>query len=128
MNWEVYPDGLRELLVRLHRDYHPVEMYVTENGCAMPDVFSSDGQVHDPRRIAYLQSHFQAMHQAIDEGAPIKGYFAWTMMDNFEWAYGYTMRFGLIYVDYATQQRIPKDSFRFYQDVIRDNAVPEGTR
>jgi beta-glucosidase len=126
MNWEVYPDGLRELLVRIHRDYHPAEIYVTENGCAVPDVLEADGQVHDARRVAYFRSHFQAAHQAIAEGVPLKGYFPWTMMDNFEWAYGYAMRFGITYVDFATQRRIPKDSFWFYQSVIRDNAVPDG--
>ncbi len=125
MGWEVYPDGLRELLVRVHRDYQPKALYVTENGCALPDALDESGHVHDPRRIAYLRSHFAAAHRAIREGVPLKGYFIWTLMDNFEWAYGYSKRFGIAYVDFPSQRRIPKDSFHFYQGVIRTNAVPE---
>ena len=124
-DWEVYPDGLREQLVRLHEEYEPNEILITENGCAAPDSIGADGQVHDPQRVSYLRRHFAAMNQAIREGVPLKGYFVWSLMDNFEWSLGYTKRFGIIYVDYATQRRIPKDSFRFYQQVIRDNAVSD---
>jgi beta-glucosidase len=126
MGWEVYPDGLRELLVRMHAQYQLQDIYITENGCAMPDVLDADGQVHDPRRVAYLKAHLQATHQAIEQGVPVRGYFVWSILDNFEWAEGYSKRFGLVYVDYPTQRRIPKDSYRFYQQVIADNAVPEG--
>lgn len=125
MDWEVYPDGLRELLVRIHRDYQPKAMYVTENGCALPDVLDERGHVHDPRRVAFLRSHFTAAHQAIGEGVPLKGYFIWTLMDNFEWSFGYSKRFGVVYVDFPSQRRLPKDSFHFYKEVIRTNAVAE---
>lgn len=125
MNWEVYPDGLRELLERVHRDYQPQEIYVTENGCATPDHLNGVSPVPDPRRVAYLKGHFEAAYRAITAGVPLKGYFVWSLMDNFEWAYGYSKRFGITYVDYATQRRIPKQSYQFYQQVIRANAVPE---
>ncbi|HLY24773.1 MAG TPA: GH1 family beta-glucosidase [Aggregatilineales bacterium] len=124
MGWEVYPDGLRELLVNVHREYHPKAMYVTENGCAFPD-HVENGQVHDPRRVSYLREHFLAAHQAIAIGVPLRGYFVWSLMDNFEWGFGYSKRFGIVYVDYPTQQRIPKDSFAFCQGVFHNNAVPE---
>ncbi len=123
MDWEIYPDGLREIIVRAAKDYGPKEIFVTENGCAMPDTLNGDSRVADPRRVAYLRGHFQAARQAIAEGAPLKGYFVWSFLDNFEWAWGYVKRFGIVYVDYATQRRIPKESFRFYQGVIRANAV-----
>jgi beta-glucosidase len=122
-DWEVYPDGLRELLVHVQQEYHPKAIYVAENGCAMPDVMDADGQVHDPRRVAYLRTHLHALRQAIAQGVPVKGYFIWSLMDNFEWSLGYSKRFGIVYVDYPTQRRIPKDSYRFYQDVIRANGV-----
>jgi beta-glucosidase len=121
MDWEVHPDGLRELIVRFHREYGPKAIYVTENGCAYPDTVDAEGQVIDPKRVAYLQGHFRAAGQALAEGAPLKGYFVWSMMDNFEWAYGYDRRFGLVHIDYASQKRTPKESFRFYQKVIAEN-------
>jgi beta-glucosidase len=98
-------------------------MYITENGCAQPDVIDADGVIHDPRRVEYLRNHLAACHQAIQAGAPLKGYFVWSLMDNYDWAYGYTKRFGITYVDYATQQRTPKDSFRFYQAAARANTI-----
>jgi beta-glucosidase len=125
MPWEVYPNGLSELLVRANNDYHPKEIYVTENGCCLDDVVDAQGAVHDPRRVNYLQSHFKAAHDAIQQGVPVKGYFVWSLMDNFEWSNGYTKRFGLIYTDYKTQRRIPKDSYHYYQGVIRSNSVAE---
>jgi beta-glucosidase len=123
VDWEVYPDGLRVHLLRLARDYPVKEIYVTENGCASADTIDSDGQVHDPLRVSYLRTHFTAMSEAIAQGVPLKGYFAWSLMDNFEWSLGYSKRFGIIYVDYPSQRRIPKDSFAFYQQVIRNNRV-----
>lgn len=125
MDWEIYPDGLRDLLARIHNEYHPKAIYIAENGCAMPDLLDTCGEVHDPRRVAYLQSHLRALHRAIQEGAPVKGYFVWSLMDNFEWSHGYAKRFGIVYVDYPTQRRIPKDSFHFYHDVIRANGLVE---
>ncbi len=125
LDWEIYPDGLHDLMLRVHNDYHPQAIYIMENGCAMPDILGADGQVHDPRRVAYLRDHFRALQKAITQGAPIKGYFAWTLMDNFEWSHGYNKRFGLIYVDYPTQRRIPKDSAHFYRETVKKNAVLE---
>jgi beta-glucosidase len=123
MGWEVYPLGLYNLLKRLHEEYHIQAIYVTENGCAMPDELSADGMVHDPRRVNYYHTHFAAAHRAIQEGVPLKGYFAWSLMDNFEWGEGYRKRFGIVYVDYATQQRIPKDSARWFAGVIQQNGI-----
>jgi beta-glucosidase len=124
MDWEVYPEALRALLVRLTRDYGPAKLYITENGSAYDDTIAPDGTIHDEARTRYLTSHLAAAHAAIGEGAPLAGYFAWSLMDNFEWAYGYSKRFGIVYVDYATQQRTPKDSARFYSTVIEQNGLP----
>lgn len=123
MDWEVYPQAMTDLLVRLSNDYGAPEMYITENGCAYDDVLTPDGQVHDPKRVEYLKLHFAATHQAIQQGVKVKGYFCWSLMDNFEWAWGYTRRFGIVYVDFATQQRIPKDSAKYYAEVVSQNAV-----
>jgi beta-glucosidase len=125
MDWEIYPDGLHDLLVAIDREYHLKEIYIAENGCAMPDVLDANGQVHDPRRVAYLQAHLLVLQQTMAQGIPVKGYFVWSLLDNFEWAFGYSKRFGIVYVDYATQRRIPKSSYHFYQDVLRANGVPE---
>ena len=121
MGWEVYPDGLRELLERLHTDYPFPAYYVTENGAATPDELTADGHVHDTQRVAYLDSHLAACATAIAHGVPLKGYFAWSVMDNFEWAYGYGKRFGIVYVDYATQARLWKDSAHWYQHFIAES-------
>ncbi|HUP27155.1 MAG TPA: GH1 family beta-glucosidase [Chloroflexia bacterium] len=121
MGWEVSPDALRELLVRLHKEYPLPAYYITENGAAYPDVPSADGKVHDPARVDYLQAHFDAARQALEAGVPLKGYFVWSLMDNFEWAWGYSKRFGIIYVDYKTQERIWKSSALWYRDWIEAN-------
>jgi beta-glucosidase len=118
MGWEVYPDGLHELLVRVAKDYAPRAMYVTENGAAFGDVRVHDGAVHDPERTAYLDAYIAAVGRAIAEGAPVKGYFVWSFLDNFEWGHGYSKRFGIVYVDYPTLERVPKDSFYWYRDHI----------
>ena len=124
MGWEIFPEGLYRLLKRVHRDYHPAMLYVTENGAAFADQLEPDG-VHDWRRVAYLQSHFAAAARAQAEGVPLHGYFIWSLMDNFEWGYGYTQRFGIVYVDYTDEQRrILKDSASFVMQVTHDNAVP----
>lgn len=123
MDWEVYPQALTDLLVRLHQDYAPGTLYVTENGCAYEDVLSPDGNVHDAKRVDYLRQHFLACQRAIAQGVPLQGYFLWSLLDNFEWALGYTRRFGIVYVDFATQQRILKDSAKYYAQVMRANAV-----
>ncbi len=118
MGWEVYPEGLYELLCRLHFEYHFPAYYVTENGAATGDRPDKNGQVHDPKRISYLERHFTQAARAIQAGVPLRGYFIWSLLDNFEWTDGYTKRFGLIYVDYATQKRTLKDSAQWYRDWI----------
>jgi beta-glucosidase len=118
MDWEVYPEGLRKLLVRLAKDYSPPAIYITENGAAFPDIRSHDGHVHDLERTAYLESHVAAVAQAIADGSPVRGYFGWSLLDNFEWAEGYSKRFGIVYIDYPTLERVPKDSFYWYRDLI----------
>jgi beta-glucosidase len=123
MGWEVYPEGLYDLLGRLHFDYRFPALYITENGAAYPDQVGPDGHVDDQQRIAYLREHLAAAARAIVAGAPLRGYFAWSLLDNFEWAHGYSKRFGLIYVDYPTQRRIPKASAHWYRRVIAANAV-----
>lgn len=122
MGWEVYPEGLYRLLRRLHEEYAPDAIYITENGAAFPDTVES-GRVHDERRIAYLREHLTSCWRAIQEGVPLRGYFVWSLLDNFEWGYGYSKRFGIVFVDYATQERIPKDSAFFYRDVIAANGL-----
>jgi beta-glucosidase len=124
MGWPVVPDAFHELLSRLGRDYQPRAMYVTENGAAFDDQLAG-GRVADDRRTAYLNGHLGAVLQAIDEGAPIRGYFVWSLLDNFEWALGYSKRFGVVYVDYATQARVIKDSGHWYQSVVSTNLLPE---
>jgi beta-glucosidase len=121
MDWEVYPDALRALLIRLQHDYNPTQMYISENGAAYADTLTATGEVHDLGRIGYLKGHLAACQQAIAEGVRLNGYFVWSLMDNFEWAFGYSKRFGIVYVDYASQRRILKDSARFFRNVIRDN-------
>jgi beta-glucosidase len=118
MGWEVYPEGLAEVLCRLHFEYRFPAYYVTENGAAFADQPASDGQVHDPERIHYLERHFTQAARAIQAGVPLRGYFVWSLMDNFEWLDGYSRRFGLIYIDYATQKRTLKDSAHWYRDWI----------
>ncbi|GIV18176.1 MAG: beta-glucosidase [Armatimonadota bacterium] len=122
MGWEIYPDGLHEILQWLHSESPRLSLYVTENGAAFRDEVQ-DGRVADVQRVEYLRQHFLSAHKAMQNGVPLKGYFVWSLMDNFEWAYGYSKRFGIVYVDYATQQRIWKDSARWYQQVIAANAV-----
>jgi len=122
MGWEVYPDGLYEILQWVHCEAPKLSLYVTENGAAFRDEVQ-DGKVADGQRLEYLRQHFLRAHRAIEDGIPLKGYFVWSLMDNFEWAYGYSRRFGIVYVDYPTQQRIWKDSARWYQQVIAQNGV-----
>ncbi|KYH43293.1 beta-galactosidase [Branchiibius sp. NY16-3462-2] len=119
IGWPVEADGLRRLLVWL-RDNYPTlpPIYITENGRACDDVIAPDGSVDDPDRVRYLHEHLDAVAAAVAEGVDVRGYFCWSLLDNFEWAEGYRMRFGLVYVDYPTQRRIPKTSFRWYRDLI----------
>jgi beta-glucosidase len=119
--WEVAPEGLYRLLLRVAREYRPGVVYVTENGTPLPDAPAADGAVRDPVRQTYIARHAAAVHQAIADGVDVRGYFLWSFMDNFEWAYGYTKRFGVIYVDFNTQSRKVKDSGRWYSRVAREN-------
>ena len=123
MGWYIDPTGLRDLLVRLHRDYG-VPLMITENGSAWPDEVAPDGGVHDVDRIDYLLGHLGATLDALAAGADVRGYFAWSLLDNFEWAYGYEKRFGIVHVDYDTQRRTPKDSARCYADIVGSNTLP----
>ena len=123
MGWEVYPQGLTELVERVHREYGPQRLYITENGAAYSDGPDESGRVADTRRIDFMRGHVRACQRAIENGVPLAGYFAWSLMDNFEWAHGYERRFGLYWVDYKTQKRIPKDSAFWYHDVIAANTV-----
>ena len=123
MGWEVWPDGLLDLLLRLKADYGDPAIYITENGCAYPDQPDAEGKVHDPLRIRYYEQHLIKCSEAIAQGGRLKGYYAWSLMDNFEWAFGYTKRFGLIYVDFDSQARNWKDSAHWYRQVVTANAV-----
>ncbi|MET9292920.1 GH1 family beta-glucosidase [Streptomyces sp. NPDC003077] len=125
MGWSVDASGLYDLLTRFHREAPGLPLYVTENGAAYDDRPNAEGDVHDPDRIAYLHAHLAAAHRALQDGADLRGYFLWSFLDNFEWAYGYSKRFGAVYVDFATQRRTPKSSAHWYARVARTNEVPE---
>ena len=122
MGWEVCPSAFTELLVRLQREYD-IALLVTENGAAFPDVLEPSGRVADSRRVAYLEGHLAAVHDAISAGADVRGYFAWSLLDNFEWAEGYSKRFGLVHVDYDSLARHPKDSARWFAQAAGGNRV-----
>ena len=123
-NWEVYPDGLADTLRWVNAHYGDIPLYVTENGAAFYDPPTPEnGTVDDPLRANYLRRHLRAVHRAIASGVDVRGYFAWSLLDNFEWSLGYTKRFGLVHVDYATQQRTPKSSARCYAEIIRTNGA-----
>jgi beta-glucosidase len=127
MGWEVFPGGLYESLLRVHRDYWSGKLYITENGAAYDDPVEADGRIPDSRRIAYLREHLLAVRRAIAAGVPLEGYFAWSLLDNFEWGFGYEKRFGLFAVDFETQQRIPKDSAYWYRDVVAAGAIDDAS-
>ena len=118
--WPVVPAGLRDLLLLLRERYGPAlpPVYITENGCSLPDEVDAQGRVADQARISYLDGHVRAVHEAITAGVDVRGYFVWTLMDNFEWTEAYEQRFGLVHVDFATQRRTPKESFGWYRDLI----------
>jgi beta-glucosidase len=118
MAWEIYPQALSDMLLRLHREYHVPALYVTENGAAFADNLNGDNQIHDPRRVDYLRRYIQAIAGTVQQGVPLRGYFVWSLLDNFEWAEGYSKRFGIVYVDYPTQRRVIKDSGYWYANLI----------
>jgi beta-glucosidase len=126
VNWPVQPDGLREVLVDLKTAYDLPPIYITENGAAYDDVQAEDGTVDDPLRVDYLDGHLAALRTAIAAGVDVRGYFVWTLLDNFEWAEGYAKRFGIVHVDFATQARTPKTSAGWLGRVARANALPSG--
>jgi beta-glucosidase len=126
MGWEVHPDGLEELLLRVTNEYQAARIYVTENGSAWPDEVLPDGQIEDKERTIYLEDHLAAGLRATRGGAPFAGYFAWSLLDNFEWAYGYAKRFGLVHVDYPTQRRTIKASGHRYAEIIRRHKSGDG--
>ena len=121
MGWEVYPPALYNLLCRLYFDYKPASLIIAENGASYSDGPDETGRVVDTRRLRYIRDHLVQARRAMDAGVPLKGYFVWSLMDNFEWSFGYSQRFGIVWVDYDTQQRIPKDSAFWYRDVIANN-------
>ncbi|WP_274381683.1 family 1 glycosylhydrolase [Massilia cavernae] len=122
--WEVAPEGMTTLLQRVERDYCPGAIYITENGSTYDDVPAADGEVQDVQRRDYLIRHLAAAREALAQGVPLKGYFAWSLIDNFEWAEGYTRRFGLTHVDFATQRRTLKQSGKWYRAFLRGDAGP----
>jgi len=128
MGWEVHAPGLRRLLNRIHRDYRLPPVYITENGAAFQDAVTPDGKVHDPRRIDYLRQHFIQTRLAMQDGVDVRGYFVWSLLDNWEWARGYAMRFGLYHVDFTDQRRIAKDSAFWYRDLVTTGAVEGGAQ
>jgi beta-glucosidase len=111
LGWEIYPEGLTALLVRVSREYTKVPLYVTENGMS---------ENNDERRVSYYDSHLQAVRAAQEQGADVRGYFAWSLLDNYEWAEGYQSRFGIVHVDYETQKRTPKASYRSFQGMLHN--------
>jgi beta-glucosidase len=124
MGWLIDPDALHDLLVELSAEVPDWPLLVTENGRAAEDYVDPDGAVHDPERIQFLHAHLAAAARAVESGANLAGYYVWSLLDNFEWAYGYQKRFGIVFVDFGTQRRIPKSSARFYSEVAQANAVP----
>jgi beta-glucosidase len=121
--WSITPSALTRVLQRVAREYTNLPLYITENGASFTDYVTPDGLVHDPERIAYLTGYLEAIDSAVATGVNVAGYFAWSFLDNYEWAEGYDKRFGLVFVDFGTQQRIPKDSARFYRDTITAHQV-----
>jgi beta-glucosidase len=118
MGWEVDPGGLHDLLIRLRRDYGPLPVYITENGASFDDPPATDGLVEDPQRTSYLRGHLEALARAVADGVDVRRYCVWSLLDNFEWEHGYDKRFGIVHVDYRTQQRVPKRSGLWYRDFI----------
>jgi beta-glucosidase len=125
-DWEIDPPGLYDILTRISREYDTPPLYITENGAAFDDLITADGAVHDQQRIDFLDQHFRQARRAIADGVDLRGYFVWSLLDNFEWAWGYDRRFGIVYVDYEAQRRLMKDSAHWYASVAATNTVPAG--
>lgn len=124
MGWEIHPDRLLDVVEMVHDRAPDLPVYVTENGAAYPDVVGWDGVIDDEDRRAYLEQHVEACREALSRGLPLRGYFAWTLMDNFEWAYGFSRRFGIVYIDYATQQRVVKHSGHWFRNFLTGASTP----
>jgi beta-glucosidase len=123
MGWEVEPAALTGLLARIHAEYPRIPVMLTENGAAYTDYVAPDGAVHDPDRIRYLDGHLRAVLRACEAGVDVRGYFVWSLLDNFEWSHGYSKRFGLVWVDFPSGTRIPKDSFWWYRETLAAQAL-----
>jgi len=124
MGWEIAPDAFRKAMIEAKERYSgDLPIYILENGAAFPDRIDADGRIRDERRVAYLRSYLGAVQDAIEAGVPVRGYFLWTLLDNFEWAFGYSKRFGLVHVDFETLERRPKDSFYFYSNLVQGAAL-----
>jgi len=126
LKWPVYPQGLTDLLVRIKNDYNSPPIIISENGISLNDTIGSDSEVHDPRRVTFINDFITAAHTAVEQGVDLRGYCHWSLMDNFEWAYGYGPRFGLTYIDYSTQKRIIKDSGYAYRSIIQQASGTKG--
>jgi beta-glucosidase len=122
--WEVWPNALHDILVRITRDYDRPVIEITENGCSYADAPDANGVVRDTRRTAFYAGYLEGVHRAIEAGADVRGYHAWSLLDNFEWAEGYEQRFGIVWVDFATGKRTLKESGRWYGSVAQHNALP----
>jgi beta-glucosidase len=124
MGWEIAPDAFRSVMIEAKERYSgDLPMYILGSGAAFADQIDVDGRIHDDRRVAYLRSYLGAVLDAISAGAPVRGYFAWSLLDSFEWRFGYSRRFGLVHVDFTTRQRRPKDSFQFYSELANGAAL-----
>jgi len=123
MGWEIYPEGLYDIIVRLRKEYTRLPIYITENGAAFDDVLSEKKRINDVERINYIKSHLMKIAELNQQGADIRGYYLWSLMDNFEWTYGYSKRFGTVYVDFKSQERILKNSALWYKDVIKNRTI-----
>jgi beta-glucosidase len=123
MEWQIEPRGLLDVLLRIHTEYPRLPLLVTENGAAFDDRVGADGRVHDADRIQFLDGHLRAAHAALQRGVDLRGFFVWSFLDNFEWAEGFSKRFGIVFVEYGTQRRVPKSSARWYAGVIRSNGL-----
>ncbi len=123
MGWAITPAALPDFLRRVHADYDPPQIVITENGASFSDGPDSEGRIRDERRIAYLDAHLRALAEAVADGVPVGGYLQWSLLDNLEWNHGFSQRFGLVWVDFTTQQRLPKDSYQWYREVIARNGL-----
>jgi len=125
MGWNIAPEGLEELLLSLREQFPAQPLMITENGAAFPDTVDPDGAVHDVERVDYLRRHLTAVHRALSQGVDLRGYFVWSLLDNFEWGYGYAKRFGIVRVDFDTLERTVKDSGLWYRELAHTRVVPE---